>query len=510
MAARLPTVAGLAAICASSACGRTGLDDLGQNIPVAALDGAAPAATDRACTFSASASSTTPVMAAFVGQDLLGLTPQGTLTTLFHFSASTENALGLSVVSRGDFLGAIVASSQMGSQYGDFAVDVEFVLLGLDGTVLVHHRQTSALTSEDGGGGDVGVTGNASGAFAFSVGAGDFDALWLARADGTLLGPVAGPTLQSLSIGPSEFVEPDAKGRVLGWTASAGSLWVDFDADTERPAMLAATVEGELPGATAAWGAQLFGVTTTGALATETADGVTLLAHPAIAGGASQFWYFSLPGQAMFAVPPLPSYPSTTGNLLVVDATTLEDHPIAIAYPSGFAPVPVGTWLDGDASPSPAGFGVDSSGHVTMYLSDDTVTAQLYTTSDGSNWTPVGSRVPFDQSSYAREPLVREAGGTYLIGAGDSGDDGSGSGTPPNGLDRIVRPASGVEVSTNDVPTHLSRDGACVASLASATELDIIDALTGVTTKIALPAAADPESWTSTWVPGDDAVFVLP
>ena len=112
--------------------------------------------------------------------------------------------------------------------------------------------------------------------------------------------------------------------------------------------------------------------------------------------------------------------------------------------------------------------------------------------------------------AYTRVPLVREAGGTYLIGAGDSGNYGSDAGTPPNGLDRIVRPASGVEVSTSDVPTHLSRDGACVASLASASELDIVDALTGVTTKIALPAAADPESWTSTWVPGDDAVFVVP
>jgi hypothetical protein len=212
----------------------------------------------------------------------------------------------------------------------------------------------------------------------------------------------------------------------------------------------------------------------------------------------------------MFAVPPLPSYPDTTGNLLVVDATTLEDHPMAIAYPSGLAPVPEGCSLDGNSSASPAGFGVDSSGHVTMYLSDNTETAQLYTTSDGGDWTPVGSPVPFDQSYYTRVPFFAEAGGRYLVGAGESGNYGSDAGTPPNGLDRIVRPAAGVEVTTSAVPTHLSRDGACVASLASANELDVIDALTGVTTKIALPAAADPESWTSTWVPGDDAVFVVP
>ena len=436
MAAPLLTVAGLAGISAVfSACGRTGLDDLGEGIPAAALDGAAPAPTDRACTFSASASSTTPGMAAFVGQDLLGLTPQGTLASLFHFGASTENALGLSVVSRGDFLGAIVASSEMGAQYGEFSVNVELVLLALDGTVLVHNRQTSALTSDNGGGGDVGVTGNASGTFAFSVSEGNFNALWLARVNGTLLGPLAGPTLQSLSLGPSPFVEPDTKGRVLGWTRSAGSVWVNFDAGTQTPAVLGATVAGQLSGAATVWGSQLFGVTSSDALATETADGVTLLAHQPIAGGWTQFWFFSLPGAAMFAVPPLPSYPDTTGNLLVVDATTLEDHPMAIAYPSGLAPVPEACSLDGNSSASPAGFGVDSSGHVTMYLSDNTETAQLYTTSDGGDWTPVGSPVPFDQSYYTRVPFFAEAGGTYLVGAGESGNYGSDAGTPPNGLE---------------------------------------------------------------------------
>ena len=40
-------------------------------------------------------------------------------------------------------------------------------------------------------------------------------------------------------------------------------------------------------------------------------------------------------------------------------------------------------------------------------------------------------------------------------------------------------------------------------------ELDIIDATTGATTKIALPSQADRGSWTSTWIPGDDAAIAV-
>lgn len=72
-----------------------------------------------------------------------------------------------------------------------------------------------------------------------------------------------------------------------------------------------------------------------------------------------------------------------------------------------------------------------------------------------------------------------------------------------------MRPASQVDVPMAGLPAQVSRDGACVASLARLDELDIINATTGATTKIALPSPADPVSWTSTWIPGDDAVIAV-
>jgi hypothetical protein len=295
----------------------------------------------------------------------------------------------------------------------------------------------------------------------------------------------------------------------LAWSQSTQvPVWLDVRSGAQTPSVLLAETNGSPSAVSAAvWGSELFGLTPSFDLATETADGVTVLPHPAIATDFYGFWDFTPARVAMFALPPHSGYLSTTNNLQLVNATTLADRTVSIAYPPGLSPAYPGSFLSPvDISTSPAGFGVDSQGRVTMFLTDG-ATASFEATEDGQTWTAVGEPVPLSPPSGIYVPLLAvEAGGTYLL----AGPTGTLSVDPDGGPPafQMVRPAAGVEVAMAAGGAHLSQDGACVAVLASPTELDVTNAATGVTTKIPVaPPIGQNASFLPTWIPGDDAIL---
>ena len=180
-----------------------------------------------ACTFSSSATSSTPVLAAIAGQSLVGLTPQGTLVPLFEF-ANAGDPGSQAIVSRGNLVGAITSATLALAPVA--SAEVEFVVVRLDGTVVAH-----SATTMPGSAAAVAAIGNAAGTFAFSAidsgdesqSSGALSAIWVALADGELLGPTNGVSLGPALAGPSLnanpaplIVEPDAKGRVLAFPQS--------------------------------------------------------------------------------------------------------------------------------------------------------------------------------------------------------------------------------------------------------------------------------------------------
>ncbi len=433
-----------------------------------------------ACTFSAASSATAPVLAAIVDRDLLGLTPQATFQTLFRFESRASTVIDRELVSRGDFLGALVAALPSST-----TLEIELVLLRRDGTVLVHHRETFSTQTF---GGAFGVAGNAGGAFAFGGGLGGTGRVWMALADGQLLGPWTGVTLP----GPELRVDPDARGRLLVLPADTNSSvavsWLDPCSGAQSLARLPAG------GQAAASGERLLGITRGGQLSAETADGVSALPLAPV-GPQASMWDFWPAGVAMFAVPPFPSGTSATANLDVVDFGTLVSHPVSLAYP-GLSLLPSDAWLSevGDSN-DPAGFGLDSAGHVTMFLQDTSGAVHLETTAHGSDWTPVGEPVTYDPGFEPSTTLAfTEAAGTYVVQGIVAG----------GGKEwQVVRPATGVDVVVQG-PGRLARDGGCAAALVGGAEVDVVSAVTGQLTRVTLPNPATSD-WTSTWIPGDDA-----
>jgi hypothetical protein len=439
-----------------------------------------------ACTFSPSASSSAPVLAAIAGEELIALTPRATITTLFRFSTPAASVAHRSVVSRGELLGALIVTMPSTSSLG-----VELVLVRLDGAVIAHHQETLAAVQNFGGA--YGVIGNAGGTFAFGVGKGKTGKVWVALPSKTVLGPFDGDTLPLGMF--SARVDPDARGRFLvlpvGGSSAAQVSWLDPCFGTRTAARLPAS------GAAVAWGHELFGITASGQLSVETADGVTPLAHPSL-GAQARLWHFVPSGVAMVAVPPFPPKLTATGiNLRIVNASTLVAHDISLAYPGGLSVVPPDAWISpvGDSN-NPAGFGLTSSGQVTMFLSDGSGAIRLRVTSKGSDWTAVGPTVTYDPTFAPSYSLrVAEAGGTYVIKGIAGGKSW-----------RVVRPASGVEVALQG-PGQIAGDGGCVSALASATQLEVVNAASGKLTTIPLPSAVIQNAWVSTWIPGDDATL---
>ncbi len=441
-----------------------------------------PAEPGAACTFAPNEAAT-PVLAAIAGQDLVALTSQATVIKLFHFDTGA-NASG-TVVSRGDYLGALETSSPAPTK-----LEVEFVLLRLDGSVLVHHHET--FTVKDFGG-MAGVVGNAAGTFGFGAAMGDFGGVWVALAQGSLLGPFGGVAIPYGGI-YSPRAQPDERGRftVLPVTtnSTADVYWLDPCTGTRKPVVLSKDAYA------VGVGRKLFGVTYAGQLSTETADGVTPLPHPSL-GTQFGFWDFDAP-YAMFEVPPFPPGMGTAANLEILNAETLTDELASLEYP-GLSVLPPDAWLSsvGDSN-NPAGFGLDSGGHVTMFLADAAGVIHLHVTTDGKNWTPIGTPVGYDTMfgpSYSLK--FAEAGGTYLV-------QGSTAGVGMTW--QVARPSSNVNVPLGG-RGNVSSDGGCVAALVSSTELDVVNATSGAVTKIALPFTVDQSAWVSTFIPGDDAVM---
>ena len=454
--------------------------------PFPAVRDTVPRPLGEACTFNATKPASYPVLAAVAGQDLIALSlPQGTVSPLFHFGA-----LGTaSILSRGEFVGAVMVAGGTTAPM----LDVELVVLRLDGTVLVHHRATFSTQSTDGGL-DVGVVGNTGGTFAFGVALGEAGEVWVAVADGRLFGPFDGVELP-YGGRTSPRVDPDARGRFLvlqrNGNSTADVSWLDPCTGSMTPPRLPLNGDNA-----SGWGAAMFGLDASGQPSRETADGVAMLAVPPITMGS--LWDFVMPGQAMFDVPPFPSGTSQTANLLILDAVTLEEHPVSLAYPAGLTLVPHDAWLSelGDSN-DPAGFGLDSAGHVTMFLADSSGALRFEVSQHGDDWTPIGAAVTTDPAFDPSYSLgFAEAGGTYGI----RGLDAMG-GT----FFQVARPASGVVVRMAGAP-QIAADGGCVAALASPTELDTLNATTGELTPITLPAAVPKGTWASTWIPGDDAV----
>lgn len=450
------------------------------------IPAAAPAS---ACTFDATGPAT-PVLAAIAGDDLVALTAQGAFTKLFHFDPASAAGQYRIVTSRGAYLGALRAGIPAAGQ-----LDVEWVLVRLDGTVIAHDREQFTAQSF---GGAAGVVGNAGGTFAFGAGMGDLGKVWVAvdNGSGAVLGPFDGSVLPNGGL-YSPRVEPDARGRFtvlpVASNSSAAVDWLDPCTGVHPPALLPA--QGDAVG----FVRELFGASRTGQLSTETADGVTPVAHASL-GSQFELWDFVAP-HAMFDVPPFSSGLGTSASLLVVDARTLADRHLTLAYP-GLTVVPTNAWLSavGDSN-NPVGFGLDSAGDVTMFLSDASGAIHLETTADGGTWTPIGAPVTFDPVFAPSESLAfAEADGTYVL-----------QGVAPGSGKQwqVVRPAAGVLVKIAG-PGRIAFDGRCVAALVSATELDIVNATTGTRTAFALPAAADPQSFASTWIGGDDAVLPGP
>jgi hypothetical protein len=317
--------------------------------------------------------------------------------------------------------------------------------------------------------------------------------VWVVLAQGTLLGPFNDAVLPSGGIW-SPRVEPDAQGRFLVLPAntnnSAAVDWLDPCSGARDPA--------KLPGGygVAGWGTALFGSTVDGHLSTETADGVTTLNHPSLPAQVP-LWDFA-DGMAMFDVPPYPPGLSAKANLLIIHAATLADEPVALDYP-GLSVVPPDAWLSsvGDSN-NPTGFGVDSSGEVTMFLSNGAGDIHLYVTTNGVDWTPIGAPVTYDTYFGPSYSLSwAEAAGTYVI-----------QGLPPEGGAKywqVVRPSAGF-TATLTGPGQISHDGGCVSALVSTKELDVVNAVNGQFTSIALPSPTESGAWVSTWIPGDDAI----
>ena len=371
-----------------------------------------PPADIAACTFSPTATSTTPVLAAIAGQTLVGLTPQGTLAPLFSFAIEADVETGTAIVSRGDVIAAITMQT-FGAGASPTTTEVELVVVRLDGTIVAHLDTTMP---GGGAGGGVAAIGNAAGTFAFSATASEdtsqgfenIEQTWLTLSDGEVSGPVQGVAIGPGIEGPgfnananALTVEPDTEGRVLAWSQPAQvPVWLDVRTGAQSPSVLLAETNASPSAVSAAvWGSELFGLTPSFDLATETAGGVTVLPHPAIATDFYGFWDFTPAGVAMFALPPHSGYLSTTNNLQLVNATTLASRTVSIAYPPGLSPAYPGAFLSPvNISTSPAGFGVDSQGRVTMFLTDG-ITASFEATEDGQTWTAIGEPVPLSPPS---------------------------------------------------------------------------------------------------------------
>jgi len=435
-----------------------------------------------------------PVLAAIDGADLVVLTRQGTFRKLFGFTMPANTVSSSYLVSRGDFLGAMVVAQPSAG-----TTEAELLLVHLDGTVVFHHQES--VTAEAWGGGS-GIVGNAAGTFAFSLALGNAGRVWVAAADGRVLGPASGYTFTGTSWPMSPYVEPDARGRVVvtksDTSAPPGLFWLDPCTGVARPTLLDNGGVGPFR-----WGAKLFGIDgATGTLATETADGVTTLAMTAVPANVPP-WDFAATGFALFDLPPYPTSLSNRANLLVADLSGLAERPAPLAYPTGLTPVPAGAWLSqvGDSN-NPAGFGLDSRGQVTMFLGDPSGATHLETTVDGTTWTTVGGALEADPSFGAELTLLYvESGGTYLVTGIDPAVGGQ--------VFRVVRPSTGVEASL-PAPGDVSADGACASALGSLTQLTIVDATTGSTFSATLPTPATTSGWTSTWIPGDDAAMYAP
>src|SRR5262249_35213293 len=134
---------------------------------------------------------------------------------------------GATIVSRGEFIGAMVAD-----RLSNDAPGVEFVLARLDGTILVHHREPFPRTTF---GGDAAiVAGNAGGTFVFSAPIGDTQKMWVAVFDGNMVGLIVGLRLPNGGR-RSELIDPDDRGRVLVFSEYPGSNrneWLDICAGT--------------------------------------------------------------------------------------------------------------------------------------------------------------------------------------------------------------------------------------------------------------------------------------
>jgi hypothetical protein len=456
-----------------------------------------------ACAFSASAPTSPPVLAAINGDEVLFLrNVAGTgasLESVYTFGLAPAGIEYLAILSRGEYVGAIISGSP-----SEGTADVELVLLRLDGTVLAHHRESRTLPN--GGSGAVAIAGNAGGTFAFSLIDGDAS-IWEAIPDGSLIGPFEGLSFYP-SVPWAPPVDPDARGRLLveRSTGAPAPSWLDPCTGKLAPAELTVT---------AGWGTRSLGVTTGGQLETETADGTMPLSYPSL-GSMAQVFAWSAPATLLFAVPPL-AVTNDDANLVVVNAATLAGHALSLSYP-GLVPIPADTNLDmGDTSANPDGFGVDSSGNVTMFLQDGTGQSYLEVTGDGSHWTPVGDALApgLPTEPQAFQLRYAERGGTYVI----MSQSGNGSAY------QIARPADAVVTSfmTSDgtaVPVDtnttgydvvsVAADGGCVSALVSATDLDITQATTGTRTVVSFPSGMPTVTWTSTWIPGDDASLYVP
>jgi hypothetical protein len=439
-----------------------------------------------------------PVVAAIVGPLLVAVTWQGEVRTLFTFATAGETSY---VVSRGHFLGAMVVT-----QPASGTVDAELVLLRLDregngtkATVVVHRHESLSAESF---GGSSGVVGNDAGTFAFTIGIGNSGVVWVAGADGRFLGPIEGYTFSGTSGGLSPFIDPDARGRIVVLPAMTNSTadlyWLDPCAGTTTVVALGGDTSPY------GWGGKLFNIRPSGQLVTETADSVTPLAIAPVAANDYPI-DFSPSGFAMFRVPPYPTTSGDTGSFLLANLNTLTEHTATIAFPAGLFPVPTDSSITqiGDSN-DPAGFGLDSQGDLTLFLSNSAGTNHLETTADGADWTPVGDALLADPDFEPQQSLFYvEAAGTYLI-AGEM----AGVGTTFH----VVRPASGVDVPIpfGLATANISASGYCASAPASATSLAVVSATTGSVNMFTLPAPATTDGWASTWIPGDDAVVYAP
>ena len=77
----------------------------------------------------------------------------------------------------------------------------------------------------------------------------------------------------------------------------------------------------------------------------------------------------------------------------------------------------------------------------------------------------------------------------------------------------MISDFTAVPVDTNTTGyrvVSVAADGGCVSALVSATELDITQATTGTRTVVRFPSGMPTVTWTSTWIPGEDASIYVP